>query len=166
MGNASFYIKKLRLEKHPEGGWFREIYRAEEITEKHALPGRYSSARNYSTSIYYLLEGEDKSMFHRIKSDEIWHFYTGSSSVEILLILDGKIKKLHLGSDIEKQETFQVIIPKNTWFTAHLINKQGYSLIGCTVAPGFDFDDFELATRGQLLIEFPHLETVIKDFTT
>lgn len=165
MKNASFWITKLNLQKHPEGGWFNEVYRSEEVVLRAGLPERYSSERNFSTSIYYLLEGNHKSNFHRIRSDEIWHFYQGTSSVEVLVIVEGKIERLKLGSAIEKGDSFQLIIPKNTWFAAHLPNKKGYALLGCTVAPGFDFNDFELADRISLKNEFPHLVSVIEDFT-
>jgi len=165
MESASFWIEKLELRKHPEGGWFKEIYRSDEIIPKSALPERYGSGRNFSTSIYYLLEKMDKSNFHRIKSDELWHFYSGSSSIEILLIIEGEIQKLLLGPDFKTGESFQLVIPRNTWFAAHLSNKEGFALTGCTVAPGFDFEDFELADRDVLLNEFPHLKSTIEIFT-
>jgi len=86
MKTAQYWIEKLELQKHPEGGWFREIYRASEIIPKSGLPEYFTRERNVSTSIYYLLEGKNNSNFHRIKSDEIWHFYTGSSAIEIINI--------------------------------------------------------------------------------
>jgi|WetSurMetagenome_2_1015567.scaffolds.fasta_scaffold174551_2 uncharacterized protein len=165
MEQALFWIEKLNLQPHPEGGWFKEIYRSSEIYQKKYLPERYSSDRNISTSIYYLLEKNDKSNFHRIQSDELWHFYTGNSAIEILFIIEGKIQKKLLGPDFNKEQRFQILIPQNTWFAAHLVNKSGYALIGCTVSPGFDFDDFELGQRDNLLKLFPDLEKEILLFS-
>ena len=157
MQTAQFWIEKLDLQKHPEGGWFKEVYRSEELAKKSALPETYSGDRNFSTSIYYLLEGDDFSAFHRIKSDELWHFYTGTSGVEILWIDEGKVMRSKVGNDIEKEEHFQVLIPKNHWFAARLLNKDAYALVGCTVSPGFHFVDFEMAGK-DLIIEYPHLK--------
>ena len=165
MEEATFWIEELGLEKHPEGGWFKEIYRSDEKIGNEGLPERFGAARNISTSIYYLLEKNQKSNFHRIKSDELWHFYTGNSAVEILLIIDGQIRKLSVGPDFNKGEHFQLVVPANTWFAAHLKNKDGYALTGCTVAPGFDFNDFELADRDALLTDFPGLKDEIIQFT-
>ena len=86
---SEFYIKKMQLQRHPEGGWFREIYRSKEVIPQNSLPVDFSGDRNFSTSIYYLLEGEDFSAFHRIKSDEIWHFYAGNSAIEVWSIQNG-----------------------------------------------------------------------------
>nr|WP_321356608.1 cupin domain-containing protein [uncultured Draconibacterium sp.] len=145
MQTAAYWIEKLQLERHPEGGWFKEVYRSSEILEKSALPESFGSERNCSTSIYYLLEKNDFSAFHRIKSDEIWHFYTGTSAVEILYLIDGHLKTQKVGNNLDNEELFQFTVPKNTWFAAQLTNKTGYALVGCTVSPGFHFEDFELA---------------------
>ncbi len=144
------------MERHPEGGWFREIYRSEVVAAKSTLPEGFSGSRNFSTSIYYLLEKGDLSVFHRIKSDEIWHFYTGTSAMEILWVENGQLVKSYVGNDFEKGEQFQVIVPKNLWFAAQLVNKDGFALVGCTVSPGFYFEDFEMADE-RLLNEFPSL---------
>lgn len=165
MKPASYWIEKLGLQRHPEGGWFRETYRSEESFAKEHLPGQYSGDRNFSTQIYYLLEHDDRSFFHRLKSDEIWHFYTGGSAAEIILLFDGGVRKLLVGSEPEKGESFQSLIPKNTWFAAHLNDKSSYALVGCTVSPGFDFADFELAKRTDLLREFIQHEKIIHEFT-
>lgn len=160
MKSAAYWIKKLELQKHPEGGYYREIYLSDDIVPQTGLPAGFRGERSFATSIYYLLEGNDFSAFHRIKSDEIWHFYTGSSAIEILLLEKGKLKKYLVGNNPEQGETFQVIVPKNTWFAARLQNPEGYALAGCTVSPGFHFEDFELAGK-QLLKEFPELEDEI-----
>jgi len=149
------------MERHPEGGWFCEIYRSEEVALKSNLQEGFSGDRNFSTSIYFLLEGEDVSVFHRIKSDEIWHFYTGTSALEILWVEKGQLVKRYVGNDFEKGEQFQVIVPKNLWFAAQLVNKDGFALVGCTVSPGFYFEDFEMADE-RLLNEFPNLAKEIQ----
>jgi len=162
--SADYYIEKLNLQKHPEGGYFKEIYRSEEIIKSNALPTYFDGERNISTSIYFLLKSDDFSSFHRIKSDEIWHFYKGSP-LTIFLILNGEIKKLLLGNNFENGESFQQIVPKNSWFAASVNNPNSFSLIGCTVAPGFDFNDFELATRKELFVSYPSLHEKINQFT-
>jgi hypothetical protein len=161
MQSARFWIDKLALQKHPEGGWFKEVYRSEDIAAANALPEGFNGQRNYSTSIYYLLETTDFSSFHKIKSDEIWHYYAGSSAVEILWIEDGKLISRELGNSVENNNEFQVVVPKNRWFAARLLNTNGYALVGCTVSPGFHFDDFELADKS-LLEEFPELKGEIE----
>jgi predicted cupin superfamily sugar epimerase len=157
---AKYWIEKLQLQKHPEGGWFREVYQSDEVIPADALPTGFSGSRSISTSIYYLLEGEDFSAFHRIKSDEIWHFYTGTSAIEIISVEEGKIKKQFLGDNPRENQFFQIVVPKNTWFAARLVNKQGFALAGCTVSPGFHFDDFEMANQ-KLIGQFPELENEI-----
>ena len=166
MKEAAYWIEKLQLSKHPEGGWFSEVYRADEKIEKSALPKRYTSDRCFATSIYYLLENDYKSHFHRIQSDEIWHFYVGTSPVEVLMIRNKKLERYLLGSDLENGETLQLTIPRNTWFAAHLINESGYSLLGCSVSPGFEFADFELAKVDELVVAFPALAEIIRQFSS
>lgn len=162
MKQAKYWIEKLELEKHLEGGWFKEIYRSSDIIPQHALPNDFNGDRNCSTSIYYLLEIEDFSSFHRIYSDEIWHYYTGSSPIEIISIELGKLKRQFLGNNPDSNQNLQIVVPKNTWFAAQLVQRKGYALVGSTVAPGFHFDDFELADE-KLLDEFPHLKEKIRE---
>ncbi|MCY1722187.1 cupin domain-containing protein [Prolixibacteraceae bacterium Z1-6] len=162
MKSPQFWIEKLALQKHPEGGWFKEVYRSAERIKKESLPADFSGDRNFSTSIYYLLEGTQFSAFHKIKSDELWHFYTGNSGVEILWIEEGIRRKEKLGVDIENKEQFQLTVPKNRWFAARLLNTNGFALVGCTVSPGFHFEDFELADKS-LMNEFPRLKNDIAE---
>jgi predicted cupin superfamily sugar epimerase len=158
--SAEFWIEKLQLQKHPEGGWFKEVYQSAEMIQVSALPSGFSGDRSFSTSIYYLLEGGDFSAFHRIKSDELWHFYTGTSAIEIISIEEGKIKRHFLGDNPDQNQHFQIVVPKNTWFAARLINKNGFALAGCTVSPGFNFDDFEMGTE-KLIEEYTELKKEI-----
>ena len=160
MKSAKYWIDKLELQKHPEGGWFKEVFRSSEFIPKNVLAEGYGGDRNYTTSIYYLLEGNDFSAFHRIKSYEIWHYYTGSSSIEIVSIINNKMISNIVGKNYDKDESFQVIVPKNTWFAARLTENKGYALVGCTVSPGFHFDDFELADQ-KLALMYPNIKDEI-----
>jgi len=165
MNKLQSIIKNLQLEKHPEGGYFREIYRSNEVLQKSALDNRYSGDRNYSTSIYYLLPGNSISRFHRLKSDETWHFYLGSS---LILHCINEIKgyySIKLGNDLTDNEVPQFTIPFGDWFAAEVVKKKSFSLTGCTVAPGFSFQDFELAEQIELSSKFPELKELIYRFT-
>ena len=162
---AKEYIDKLQLKVHPEGGYFSEVYRSEELIKVNHLSERYNSSRSFSTSIYFMLEGNQFSSFHRLKSDELWHFYDGTALTIIVINEKGLLDKIRLGNDLNKRETFQTVIKKNSWFAAELIDKNSFALIGCTVSPGFDFDDFELGNRNDLVKEFPQYKKVIVKFT-
>jgi predicted cupin superfamily sugar epimerase len=161
MKTARYWIENLGLQKHPEGGWFKETYRSSELFPKNILP-EFQGNRNFSTCIYFLLEGKDFSAFHRIKSDEIWHYYSGSSAIEIISIVNGKIQKHKLGNNYGKKELFQVVVSKNTWFAARLVSTSGFALVGCTVSPGFHFNDFEMANKG-LLSMYPEIGEEVKE---
>ncbi len=162
---ARKYIEKLQLKAHPEGGYYREVFRAGEIILADHLPKRYKSARNITTSIYFLLEGNQVSNFHRLKSDEQWHFYDGSSIVIYVIEEGGNLNKILLGRNIEKGESLQTVIKYNSWFGAELLDKTSFALIGCTVSPGFDFSDFELGKRAELINEYPDYEYIISKLT-
>lgn len=165
MNNAEFYINKLKLTPHPEGGYFHEIYRSEEKIKSGILPDRYSGERSYSTSIYFLLKGEQKSHLHKLKSDEIWHFYKGSSVRLYIINKYGKLSEIILGENLEKGETFQYVIKKDQWFCANITDKKSFALVGCTVSPGFDFSDFEIGKRNILTQLFPEHTKLVTDFT-
>lgn len=158
--NSEYWIEKLNLQKHPEGGWFREVYRSGESILKEHLPSRYSDLRNHSTSIYYLISENDFSAFHRLKSDETWHFYMGCPLKIHMIDERGNYSSVILGDD-----EFQFTIRRGVWFAAELTDKNSYALSGCTVAPGFHFDDFELGNRDKMCMEFPHLSELIIKLT-
>lgn len=160
---TKYYIKKLDLIKHPEGGYFKEIYRANEIY--YVDQPKKTIKRNASTSIYFLLDGRQVSKFHRLKSDELWHFYDGSAIKLYVINSDGEFSTFLLGNDLGNGELFQLVIKKNSWFAAEVMDKKSYSLIGCTVSPGFDFTDFELASRKNLMDQFPNYKVEILRFT-
>ena len=159
--SASYYIDKLNLRSHPEGGYFAETYRSDELIDSIALPKRFGGNRSFSTAIYFLLDGHQFSAFHRIKSDELWHFYDGIPLMVYIIHPDGALETLKIGNDLEEGCKFQGIVKAGCWFASCPINKQGFSLVGCTVAPGFDFKDFELANEA-LIKQFPQHGELIK----
>ena len=160
---AKKYIKQLQLKKHPEGGYFKEIYRSGEMILPEHLPTRYKSSRNFSTSIYFLLTGKQISTFHLLQSDELWHFYDGSAVILYVINQKGElsIKKLGKKKDCELQLT----IEKQNWFAAELEDKKSFSLFGCTVSPGFEFEDFKMGRRDELIKNFPPHSDLIKRLT-
>lgn len=166
MQQASFWIKKFSLKQHPEGGYFTETYRSSEIIEKDALPERFKGSRCFSTGIYFLLEAHHFSAFHRIQSDEMWHFYAGDA-LEIFVIESetGNLEIIRLGNDPEKEETFQAVVPAGSWFASRPCAGSSYALVGCTVSPGFDFEDFEMAERTALQTLFPQHSGLIRELT-
>jgi len=165
MNKGAYIIKKLELKPHPEGGYFRETYRSLGEINKESLNTDYNGKRNYSTCIYFLLTSDTFSAFHKIKQDEIWHFYDGSPIILHTISETGDYKKHTIGRDFSRGEIPQLVVPGNHWFAATVINKNDYSLVGCTVSPGFDFSDFELPTRKELIVKFPAHESLITDLT-
>ncbi len=155
MTDAAYWIEKLGLSRHPEGGWYRESYRAEESIEGRYLPRRFSGPRSLSTAIYFLLEAGDFSAFHRLKADEIWHFYDGGPLAIHALGENGFLHGKKLGRDHAGGQVLQLVIPAGSWFAAEVANASAYALVGCTVSPGFDFRDFELGDRRKLEAAFP-----------
>ena len=166
MKPASYWIEKYNLLPHPEGGYYAETYRSAEGISKDALPERFEGNRSFSTGIYFLLQKENISAFHRIKSDEMWHFYAGDP-LEVFVIYPetGKLEIIKLGSDPDRGETFQAVVPAGTWFGSRPAAGSQYCLVGCTVSPGFDFADFEMANRNELIKIYPHHEALITGLT-
>lgn len=161
--SVDMLVHRLGLARHPEGGWFRECYRSPDAAPATGLPERFAGPRSFCTSIYFLLERGDFSCLHRIKSDELWHFYAGTSLTVHILTPEGVHSKLLLGADLSHGETFQGVAPAGCWFGAELSGEGEYALVGCTVSPGFDFADFEMAQREDLLREFPiHAELITR----
>lgn len=157
--DAQIIIDSLNLLPHPEGGFYKETYRS---TEQFSLPGK--KTREVCTAIYYLLRDDERSHFHRITSDELWFFHSGAA-LDIYMIRDAQLEIITLGSSLEKGECLQAVIPAGIWFAAGLKDSAGYALVSCTVAPGFDFSDFELGEREPMCREFPHLKESITRFT-
>jgi predicted cupin superfamily sugar epimerase len=163
--SAAEWIAGLGLVAHPEGGFYRETYRAREVIAADHLPARFGGARAVSTAIYFLLPGDQVSALHRIKSDEVWHFYAGSALGLTLIHPDGRLEERRLGADPERGESFQALVPAGCWYGAAVDDPSAYALVGGTVAPGFDFADFELADRAALLDAFPQHRAAILRLT-
>jgi predicted cupin superfamily sugar epimerase len=154
-------IEKLQLKPHPEGGYYRETYRS---GGKLSIPG-YDGDRNYSTAIYFLLTSEHFSAFHRIRQDEVWHFYSGTPLYVHVIDREGKYIRHTVGSGIDNNEEPQLVVKAGDWFGSSVADKNSWSLAGCTVAPGFDFRDFEMAEREKLLQLFPEHHEIISQLT-
>ncbi|MEM7106589.1 MAG: cupin domain-containing protein [Bacteroidota bacterium] len=155
------YVNSLDLLPHLEGGFYRETYRSECLIQAKD----FKTERNASTGIYYLLKAGSFSAFHRIKSDEMWHFYDGTDLSIYMLDEDGRLEVTRLGRNIEAGEQLQSVVPTGRWFASRVESEGGFALVGCTVAPGFDFQDFELAKRDNLQAEFPQHSDLIKSLT-
>lgn len=165
MNRLDQIIRNLDLKPHPEGGFFRETYRSNGVINTDSLDSNYIGERNYSTCIYFLLTSEVFSAFHRIFQDEIWHFYDGSPIDLHIITEDGEYTKTIIGRDIDRGQIPQIVVSGGSWFAATVSNQDDYSLIGCTVSPGFDFRDFELPTRNELISKFPQHQEIITKLT-
>jgi predicted cupin superfamily sugar epimerase len=162
---AEYWINKLQLTTHIEGGAFREIYRSPELAPLSALPAGFTGDRNFCTSIYFLLQQHQFSAFHKIKSDEVWHFYYGDALIVYEIDQEGRMIEHRLGCDPDNNESFQCAITAGNWFAARLAPGGEYALVGCTVSPGFDFSDFELARQEELVRMYPEHKDVIQALT-
>jgi len=151
-------ISHLDLQPHPEGGFYRETHRSQERVERSAG----GSPRSAATAIYYLLGGKDRSTWHRIDSEEMWHFYEGDPLHVHVLQPHGALQTFRLGNPLEHDGAdFQALVPAGAWFAAECTVQDGHSLVGCTVAPGFEFDAFEIAQAELLLEDWPlHQELI------
>lgn len=153
---AQYFIDNLNLVEHPEGGYYTSTFRAEDHIAVRDVE------RPIYTSIYFLLRSQDISHLHRLKSDELWYYHGGSSLTVHMIHPDGTYEAKKLGLNLEAGEVPQVAVPKNTIFGSSVDDPDTFSLVGCMVAPGFDFADFELFTQAELLADFPHHEEVIR----
>ncbi|HXU44623.1 MAG TPA: cupin domain-containing protein [Thermoanaerobaculia bacterium] len=155
-------VAVLDLAPHPEGGYFRQTYRAAESVGKEHLPARFGGDRRFSTAIYYLLPSGAFSRLHRLRADEVWHFHEGSPLAIELIAPDGEHRTIHLGPNLAAGETFQAVVPAGAWFGAEVLAPDSYALVGCTVAPGFELEDFEMGARGVLLGLYPQHRSLIE----
>lgn len=162
---AKEIIKLLDLQEHPEGGYFKETYRSEEIIPNSILGTSYEGERNVSTGIYFLLTSEKFSTFHKINQDEMWHFYKGSPLKLHMITEDGNYSFVIIGNDLIKGELPQYTVKGGDWFAAEVLLENSYSFVGCTVAPGFDFRDFALPTSKELIDIFPQHQKIIQNLT-
>lgn len=167
--NARDWIDTLQLEPHPEGGYYREIYHASTWMNDDITLDVYGAPRRSATSIYFLIEDNDVSHFHRLKSDELWFYHAGDSLAVHTISPDGTYQLHPVGLHRERGEVPQLLVPKNTIFgsTVEQSNpedgqRHGYALVSCVVSPGFDFADFELFTQSALLTHYPNHEDIIR----
>jgi hypothetical protein len=163
--NAQCWIDRLSLSPHPEGGYFRVTYQSNLTIVQDALPSAFHGNRSASTAIYFLLAEKDFSAFHRLASDELWHFYAGHALTVYVIDPEGNYSELHLGDRFEAGEVFQAVVKAGSWFASRLKNPAGFALVGCTVAPGFDFADFEMAKRSELVGIYPEHRPLIEELT-
>ncbi|MBI4223426.1 MAG: cupin domain-containing protein [Deltaproteobacteria bacterium] len=155
-------INRYDLKPHPEGGYYQETYRAEGTIAEEALPKNFKGDRNWSTAIYFLLPEGAKSKLHRLAADEVFHFYLGGPLTIAQIFPDGKVEKTVLGPDVKAGHKPQHVVPAGCWFGATPNPGSRFSFIGTTVAPGFDFADFELGSRLELLKQFPKAKEIIE----
>jgi uncharacterized protein len=163
--NARYFIDKLRLQPHPEGGYFRQTYRSEIVISREALPAGFSGSRAASTAIYFLLDGKNFSAFHRLRSDEVWHFYAGEPLLVHVIDPGGEYFRMLLGHEPEAGQALQAVVRAGCWFASHVADWNSFALVGCTVAPGFDFEDFEMGKREELVARYPQHRELIERLT-
>jgi len=153
-------IKKYGMQAHPEGGWYREIFRSDIVLSENSLPEFFKGSRSALTSIYYLLNDRNFSAFHRIKSPEVWYFHEGMPLIIHMVSEAGDYTKIELSD--KETGVHQFAVEPNTWFAAEIKEGYGFALVSCAVAPGFDFSDFEIAAKKNLLAAFPCHKQVIE----
>jgi len=164
--NAETLIQLLELKPLPfEGGYYRETYRSAETIPAAALPPHYTHDKHYCTAIYYLLTPDTFSALHRLPTDEIFHFHLGDPVTMLHLHPDGRGETLTLGPDIARGQRLQAVAPKNVWQGTFLNDGGRFALMGVTVAPAFDFEDFELARRADLLTVYNEYGALIERLT-
>lgn len=153
------WINYLGLQPHPEGGFYKETYRAEGLLKPEGL--LEAGVRNYCTAIYFLLVDNNFSAFHKITSDEVWHFYAGQTLELLEIDPDGILRHTLIGNNPQAGSIPQYVVKGGNWFASRVMGGQGFCLVGCTVSPGFDFVDFELAERSALIKQYPqHRDTI------
>lgn len=162
---AKEIIRLYDLLPHPEGGHYRQTYRSAGIISARALPGYFAEDKAYATAIFYLLQQGESSRLHRLKQDELWHFYLGGTLRLITISPKGKYSEFLLGQNILAGEQVQLVVSAGYWFGAAPAPGSPYSFAGCTVSPGFDFSDLEFPRPGELESSFPHLQGKLEQFT-
>lgn len=164
MYSADYFIKNLNMISHPEGGYYKETHRSQDQITSNELQVDFEGSRLLWTSIYFLLQDGEVSNFHRLKSDELWYYHSGSPLTIYMISPEGELITEQLGLCHEAGEKPQVLVPKDYIFGSAM-NHEGYALVGCMVSPGFEFRDFELFQRSVLLEKYPHYEEIILKLT-
>ncbi|MEL6811747.1 MAG: cupin domain-containing protein [Bacteroidota bacterium] len=165
MNSIQQIIETLELQPHPEGGYFRESYRSTGVIPRENLSEQYSGDRNYATSIYFLLTSDSFSAFHKIHQDEQWHFYDGTPIHLHMISPEGNYSEISIGRNLGLGQLPQFTVPGGYWFASEVKHPNSYALAGCTVSPGFDFADFNLPERRELLALFPQHSEIIHRLT-
>jgi len=161
--DARAVIKLLGLKPLPgEGGFYRETYRSEEKILSRGLPERYGVDKHFSTAIYFLLTPDCFSAIHRITSDEVFHFYLGDPVIMLMLHENGKSENVILGRDIKDGQLVQHVVNAGVWQGSCLVDGGKWALLGTTVAPAFDFSDFELGKRQELIRKYPDQKQLVE----
>ncbi|MCF2140007.1 MAG: cupin domain-containing protein [Candidatus Lokiarchaeota archaeon] len=158
---VKIWIEKLSLTPYPEGGYYRESYRSSQIIPGNVYVPPRSENRVSATSIYFLLEGDQHSSWHRLNSDEIWYFHSGTTVIIHTFSQEGKYCRFFLDNQLQPNHYPQILISAGTIFGAELLDNSQYALMGCMVTPGFDFTDFSIISHQELLIKYPNLSTII-----
>jgi len=161
MITADQLIALLDLKPHPEGGYYVETYRSSEAISEESLPSRYKGRRCFGTAIYYLLTAQTFSAMHRVRSDEIFHFYSGDPVEMLQLSPDGSGRVAILGSDVLNGMQPQVVVDRGVWQGARLLEGGKFALLGTTVSPGFEFTDYESGHREELAKSYPQFRELI-----
>ena len=163
--SAQYWIERLNLSEHPEGGFFAPAFRAPEQIGRDGLPERFTGNRAMVSSIYYLLKKGQFSVFHRLRSVEIWNFFEGDPLTIYVLDPSGSMNQKRLGPNFDRGESYQAAIEAGNWFAAEHRGPGEFSLVGCTVAPGFEYEDLEIAGRAQLQAKYPQHTEIIERLT-
>lgn len=162
---AEEIIRQFNLQEHPEGGYFKETYRSKGIIPNSILDSSFEGDRNICTGIYFLLTSEKFSAFHKVNQDEMWHFYKGAPLKLHMISTKGEYSFVIIGNNLKKGQIPQFTVNGGDWFAAEVIDQNSFSFVGCTVAPGFDFKDFELPTAERLISQFPQHTEIINSLT-
>lgn len=153
---ADEIIARFQLAPLPvEGGLFRRHYAADESIASHALPARYAQSKLLGSAILYMHTADTRSLFHRLKTDEVYHFYNGEPVALVMLKPDGTHQVITLGQDYRTGQVPFYVVPRGVWQGSLLVHGREWALMGATMAPAFDDDDFELADRASLLEKYP-----------
>lgn len=163
MKNKSYWIERLKMEKHQEGGYYTSYYESPIHVTGQAINKTFEGTRPLATSIYFLIEENDASNFHRLQADEIWYFHEGSPLTVAVISPEGVLTEHKLGLDFDKGERPQLLVPAGSIFGSYV--NEAYALVSCAVAFGFDFRDFELFEREDLLKQYPEHSKIVKKLT-
>lgn len=148
-----------------EGGYFCQSYRCTETIPLEALPSRYKTSKIFGSAIYYLLTPDQRSAMHRLPTDEIFHFYLGDPVIQLQLYPDSSSDVITIGADIAAGHRPQVVVPRFTWQGSLLTSGGRFALLGTTMAPGFDYSEYEAGIRKELVESYPDREDLIIKLT-